>query len=300
MQQIIDKRDIVRIEIDLKHNKWEHNTSEDSFYTEINNEKSSINERCSFHYPVLERWLQMAMKRFQAKKSKYNPLQGDNIAFVFHDKRTEGTTNANISSNLMEGAQKMFKSSNNFIVTLYDWDLDILTKDEIKLVFRNINASFAGNEFSDPLANTEHRANVTPVEAMLVRKNNNKTNENRNMKKTIRLTESDLRKLVMEAINELDKDTYNNYWEGRNDQRHGRREMSPARIRRGKRDLEKDKKQGYPCGGAKTGEQYAKMGIDSDVFARNLALRAGSTNPQYGSTENLDESIRRAIRKLLH
>ena len=202
----------------------------------------------------------MAMKRFQAKKSKYNPLQGDNIAFVFHDKRTEGTTNANISSNLMEGAQKMFKSSNNFIVTLYDWDLDILTKDEIKLVFRNINASFAGNEFSDPLANTEHRANVTPVEAMLVRKNNNKTNENRNMKKTIRLTESDLRKLVMEAINELDKDTYNNYWEGRNDQRHGRREMSPARIRRGKRDLEKDKKQGYPCGGAKNRRTVCKNG----------------------------------------
>ena len=200
MQQIIDKRDIVRNEIDLKHNKWEHSTSEDSFYTEINNEKSSINERCSFHYPVLERWLQMAMKRFQVKKSKYNPLQGDNIAFVFHDKRTEGTTNANISSNLMEGAQKMFKSSNNFIVTLYDWDLDILTKDEIKLVFRNINASFAGNEFSDPLANTEHRANVTPVEAMLVRKNNNKTNENRNMKQTIRLTESELKHIIRESV----------------------------------------------------------------------------------------------------
>ena len=71
MDPNIDKRDIVRIEINKKHSKWIHNSSDDSFYSESNNAEKSTNERCSFHYPVLERWLQMAMKRFQEKTTKY-------------------------------------------------------------------------------------------------------------------------------------------------------------------------------------------------------------------------------------
>ena len=198
----IDNRNIVRIEINEKHNKWNHSSADDSFYAEINNSTRSINERCSFHYPVLERWLQMAMKRFQDKKSKYNPLIGQNIAFVFHDKNTEGTTNAIVSAKLMEGAQKLFKSSNNFIVTIYDWDLDVLSADEIKIIFRNINTSFTGKDFYDPLANTEHKATVTPIKAILKQYNNQLKENQRNMKKVIRLTESDLSNIISQVLNE--------------------------------------------------------------------------------------------------
>lgn len=209
----LNKEDVVRAEINYKHSKWMHNSSEDSFYSESNNSEKSTNERCSFHYPVLERWLQMAMKRFQNKTTKYNPLIGQNIAFTFHDKNTTGTTNPNVSAKLMDAAQKLFRSGNNFVVTLYDWDLDLLSVNEIKLIFQNINNSFISQEFSDPLANTEHKAVKTPIEAIIKPVNNQETNEDikMNKKQTIRLNEAQFNRIVKQAVKRVLKENEDDF-----------------------------------------------------------------------------------------
>ena len=53
------------------------------------------------------------------------------------------------------------------------------------------------------------------------------------------------------------------YINGRRQQGRGERPMSQAMIRKGQQDLIKDKGNGYPCGGAENGEEYARMGADS-------------------------------------
>ena len=70
-----------------------------------------------------------------------------------------------------------------------------------------------------------------------------------------------VKKHVNEALNELSQDTYDNYWKGRRDQSWGveRKPMSKANIRKGEKDLAKYKSQGYPCGGAKNGEEFARL-----------------------------------------
>lgn len=151
----------------------------------------------------------MAMKRFQEKTTKYNPLNGQNIAFTFHDKNTTGSTNSYVSANLMDAAQKLFRSGNNFIITLYDWDLDTLSDNEIQIVFKSINNSFINQEFSDPLANTEHKALKTPIEATIKQINNQEIKENKKMnkKQVIKINENQLKQIVTESVKRILKES---------------------------------------------------------------------------------------------
>ena len=86
-------------------------------------------------------------------------------------------------------------------------------------------------------------------------------------KKLIRLTESDLHRIVKETanrvLNEISDATKQSYINGRRQQGMGNRPLSNTMIKKGEKDLAKYKAMGYPCGGAKNGENFAKMDADA-------------------------------------
>ena len=79
----------------------------------------------------------------------------------------------------------------------------------------------------------------------------------------VRITESKLREMIREAVkgvlNEISDDMKQSYINGRRAQERGERPMSNANINKGGYDLAKYKNQGYPCGGAQTPEEFARM-----------------------------------------
>lgn len=76
-------RNDVHVLIGSKHNKWIHNSSDDSWYTENFTQEGSSEDRPSFHYPKLERWLLRATQRYERGESKYNPFVGTNLTFRY-------------------------------------------------------------------------------------------------------------------------------------------------------------------------------------------------------------------------
>lgn len=133
-----------------------------------------------------------------------------------------------------------------------------------------------------------------------------------------KLTESDLRNLIKETLNELEPQTYANYAKGRMEQAKGNRELSPAqqRIQRrpyGDNALNYKSRKGNQRAAAAWNQKYgtpdAEMGVQNtnggsrlvmggspEQAGRDAAAQMGAYT--YGG-QKLDEAITRAIRKLL-
>ncbi len=90
--------------------------------------------------------------------SKYNPFEGVNLAFVFHNSQTTGATDVVVTPEIMGNAQKVFRTKKPFIVHMYDWDLDKLSIDDVHMVFDAIHNSFVTHQFSDPLKGKTNQA----------------------------------------------------------------------------------------------------------------------------------------------
>ena len=144
-------RNDVKAEIALKHNKWQHNSSDDSFYAENFTQGASSEDRESFHYPNLERWLLRSTQRYERGESKYNPFDGVNLAFVHHDAQTTGRPEIYVKQSIINYAQSVFNTTKPFVVFMFDWDLQVLSVQEIQTIFKGINTSFATHSFTDPL-----------------------------------------------------------------------------------------------------------------------------------------------------
>ena len=183
------ERNDVHVLIGIKHYKWIHNSSDDSWYTENFTQEGFSENRVSFHYPDLETWLFQATKRYEAKKSKYNPFLGKNFAFVFHDKETVGLPNERVSANIMEYARSVFKSNRDFTVTMYDWNLEELPLDKLEQIFSIIHQSFTTHSFNDLTNKAQPQT--------LVAKTKPKNNASESI---IKLTESQLRRIIRETL----------------------------------------------------------------------------------------------------
>jgi hypothetical protein len=103
------------------------------------------------------------------------------------------------------------KNGFNFTVTEYVSSSNDIDLQKAKIIAYDIRNSINGNPYANNVRGTKRILKSTYP-------NNNKTNENRNMKQTIRLTESDLRNIIMEAINELEPQTYASYAKKRAEQ----------------------------------------------------------------------------------
>ena len=209
-----DRNDI-HVLIGSKHNKWTHNSNDDSWYAENFTQEGMSEDRASFHYPNLERWLLRATQRYERGESKYNPFVGKNLAFVFHDKETVGTANIVVSQNVMEYARRVFKTDKDFIVEMFDWDLETLSPEHLISIFNGIHGSFVNFSFSDPSGIASPTTLVAQVKAVTLpvdrKKDKRRIKEDTNMKNTIKLNESQLRQIVAESVKKVLDEHMSNY-----------------------------------------------------------------------------------------
>lgn len=193
-------RNDVHVLIGSKHNKWAHNSSDDSWYVENFTQAGMSEDRASFHYPNLERWLLRATQRYERGESKYNPFDGKNLAFVFHDKETVGTGNIMVSHNVMEYARRVFRTDKDFIVEMFDWDLNTLQTCQLTEIFNGIHSSFVSSSFTDPLRMAPPTTLVAQVKDATIPPRE-KTNKRKIKKKNvIKLDENTLRRIVAESV----------------------------------------------------------------------------------------------------
>lgn len=204
-------RNDVHVLIGSKHNKWFHNSNDDSWYAENFTQGGASEDRASFHYPNLERWLLRATQRYERGESKYNPFSGKNLAFVLHDKETEGTATVMVSPNVMEYARKIFRTDKDFVVEMFDWDLETLSSEQLMTIFNDIHRSFVTCSFSDTLGIATPTTLVAQVKtpALPVRGKTNKRRikEGKNMKKNVvKINENTLRQIVAESVEKVLKE----------------------------------------------------------------------------------------------
>lgn len=208
------ERNDVQVLIGSKHNKWSHNSSDDSWYAENFTQEGSSEDRPSFHYPNLERWLLRATQRYERGESKYNPFIGTNLTFIFHDKETVGGPIEQISPRVIEYAQKVFKTTKPFTVYMFDWDLGTLTTDEVQQIFSAIHASFTTHSFSDPLGMTVPQTLIARPSKAIPRPKGPTVNNTSHKKPTIRegqtikLNESQLREVIAESVKKVFSELY--------------------------------------------------------------------------------------------
>lgn len=89
-------------------------------------------------------------------------------------------------------------------------------------------------------------------------------------KNTVRLTESQLHRVIKESVNrllnEISPSLKQKYIDGRVAQANGERELSPAMLRKSEEELRRYKGEGYPCGGAKTGLEFGRISADDKAY----------------------------------
>ena len=166
--------------------------------------------------------------KMQHLADKDEPWNGDNISVVFiapsspQDTRIRGRVR-----------QNHYGGIKPFSVTTYQYDNTILNESDLRQIFYAITVFLNGKGYTDPFAKTPKAAKVIPRNANIkpykepsparnisVDKDGNyvsanawgadyvsenkQYNTNRNMnKKLIRLTESDLHKIVKESVNKI-------------------------------------------------------------------------------------------------
>ena len=111
---------------------------------------------------------------------------------------------------------------NEFVYPLHG-NTQYLSKQDVQSIIKGLKGLLNSIEFVDPTEKGKYELRVsknppdntinnkqTDTNQTQNQENNQQTNENKTMKQTIRLTESDLHKLIKEVVNELDLKTYAN------------------------------------------------------------------------------------------
>lgn len=135
MKNIINKRDIIIIEISKHPELWWHNSENDTFYTEMETAGNKYLVGVSFHSPVYTEWLKMSIQRHKDGKTMHNPMFNSNIAFVFHEHYNGSEKpNTKIDDEILGIARDIFGHNGEFNIYSFEFNLDTMSIDDIKFV----------------------------------------------------------------------------------------------------------------------------------------------------------------------
>lgn len=185
-----------------------------SFYVKDDNSSKQYLARGSNHH-----------LRMQHLADKDEPWKGDNISieFITPNSPQDSVVRGRVCQNHYGGIKP-------FDVTIYQYDNTILDERDLSQIFRSIISFLNGMGFTDPFAGTPKAAKVKPRTANIkpykepTRKarnisvdkdgnwvsangwgadyvlENKQYNKNRNMKQTVKLRESELKKMIAESV----------------------------------------------------------------------------------------------------
>lgn len=185
------------------NNGFKSNNREDSFYRTYKLQNSKpIQVRMSNHGTHLWTWI----------GRDYDPSRAINICIVFSE---NGNHDSNVAVDMdikqknNQGKTIVVGERQTFEVIQYVYDCQTLELNDVALINATIQNTPQKGMFQDPLANTPKHAKVyrlRPNQAIETVVENKQYKTNINMKQVIRLTESDLHKVISESVKKVLKE----------------------------------------------------------------------------------------------
>ena len=174
------------------------NKRDDSFYRTYTTQNSKPKQmRVSSHGTHLWTWYDKA----------YDPSSAINCSIVFS---MDGNHNSNVTVDMnitdKKDKNKVIGTRKPFEVIQFVYDCQLLEENDVALINLQIQNTWENDGFEDPLAGTPKHAKVmklTPNEPIEVITENKHHKTRYNMKKTIRLTESDLHRVIKESVKKM-------------------------------------------------------------------------------------------------
>ena len=174
------------------------NKRDDSFYRTYTTQNSKPKQmRVSSHGTHLWTWYDKA----------YDPSSAINCSIVFS---MDGNHNSNVTVDMnitdKKDKNKVVGTRKPFEVIQFVYDCQLLEENDVALINLQIQNTWENDGFEDPLAGTPKHAKVMklkPNEPIEVITENKQHKTRYNMKKTIRLSESDLQRIVNESVKRI-------------------------------------------------------------------------------------------------
>ncbi len=178
------------------------NKRDDSFYRTYTTQNSKPKQmRVSSHGTHLWTWYDKA----------YDPSSAINCSIVFS---MDGNHNSNVTVDMnitdKKNKNKVIGTRKPFEVIQFVYDCQLLEENDVALINLQIQNTWENDGFEDPLAGTPKHAKVmklTPNEPIEVITENKHHKTRYNMKKTIRLSESDLHRVIKESVQTILKES---------------------------------------------------------------------------------------------
>lgn len=203
----------VAIELIRRNGGFKPNKRDTSYYRTYTPEGNRpLQARVSNHGTWLWTWYD----------KDYDPSYAINFCVVF-SKNGEYDSDVSVDMSIKDKEGNVIGQKKSFEVIQYVYDCQLLGINDAALINQQVQSIWQNKGFTDPFANTPKHAKVMilrpnePIKSIIENKQYIKMN-----KKLIRLTESDLHKVIKESVNkvltELDWKTKMNYVMGRQKQ----------------------------------------------------------------------------------
>ncbi len=136
----------------------------------------------------------------------YIPSYAINICIVFTE-NGENDSNTNVVMNLYNKDGKIIGRKKDYEIIQYTYNCSFLNSDDVTKISNCIMSIWENKSFSDPFKGTNKKAKIERLKPNQkpeqIIENKNKTNNKMNMKKQIRLNESQLNEIVKESVKRI-------------------------------------------------------------------------------------------------
>lgn len=132
----------------------------------------------------------------------YDPSYAINTCIVFSESGTHDS-DVSVDMNIKDKQGNVIGQRKTMEVIQYVYNCQLLDENDTALINKEVLSIWQNNGFKDPLAGTPKHAKVfklIPNQPIQTITENKQHNKNRNMKQTIKLTESELRNMITESV----------------------------------------------------------------------------------------------------
>lgn len=193
------------IELIRRNGGFKPNKRDDSYYRTYKTQGNRPQQaRISNHGTHLWTWYDR----------DYDPSYAINTCIVFSESGTHDS-DVSVDMNIKDKQGNVIGQRKTMEVIQYVYNCQLLDENDTALINKVVQSIWQNNGFKDPLAGTPKHAKVfklIPNQSIQTITENKHYNKNRNMKQTIKLRESELRRMITESvkrvINEWDEYDY--------------------------------------------------------------------------------------------
>ena len=190
------------IELIRRNGGFKPNKRDDSYYRTYKTQGNRPQQaRISNHGTHLWTWYDR----------DYDPSYAINTCIVFSESGTHDS-DVSVDMNIKDKQVNVIGQRKTMEVIQYVYNCQLLDENDTSLINKEVQSIWQNNGFKDPLAGTPKHAKVfklIPNQPIQTITENKQYNKNKNMKQTIKLRESELKRVIAESV----KRVINEVWD---------------------------------------------------------------------------------------